>query len=185
MAKKQLTVVSSPEGTAAYAWLSRPDEGQEFSDGKYKVTLVLKKGDAAVESFIEDLEAKAHEALEKEFGKPQKNARMPFKDGDDTGKEEFEGTWMIVAKTKFQPGFVGGDKKQLPEDVFPASGDLIRMSFALTAYNAGGSKGVSCQLRNVMLIDKRNNGSGSDDFADVAAVAKAEEDDLDDEDFDL
>lgn len=185
MAKKQLTVVSSPEATAAYAWLSRPDEGQEFSDGKYKVTLVLKKGDAAVEKFIADLEQKAIEALEAEFGKAPKNARMPFKDGDDSGKEEFEGTYMIVAKTKFQPGFVGADKKALPEDTFPASGDLIRASFALTAYKAGGGIGVSSQLRNVMLVEKRNNGSSSDDFADVQAVAKAEEDGLDEEDFDL
>lgn len=183
MAKKQLTVVSSPVATAAYAWLARPDEGQEFSDGKYKVTIVLDKGDAAVEAFIADLEEKANAALEKEFDKVPRNARMPFKDGDDSGKEEFEGKWMIVAKTKFQPGFVGNDKKPLPEDVFPASGDLIRASFALTAYNAGGNKGVSAQLRNVMLMEKRNNGSGIDDFGDVEAIKKEEE--LNDEDFDL
>jgi hypothetical protein len=185
MAKKQLTVVSSPEATAAYAWLSRPDEGQEFSDGKYKVTLVLDKGDSAVEQFIADLEDKANASLEKEFGKVSKNARMPFKDGDDSGKEEFEGKWMLVAKTKFQPGFIGTDKKPLEEDNYPASGDLIRASFALTPYKIGGGVGVSAQLRNVMLIEKRNNGSSADDFADVKASEKAQEEELNDEDFDL
>ena len=41
MAKVQRDIVVSPTATAAYAWLAKPDEGQEFSDGKYKVTLVL------------------------------------------------------------------------------------------------------------------------------------------------
>jgi hypothetical protein len=185
MARKQLTVVSSPEATAAYAWLSRPDEGQEYSDGKYKVTLTFNKGDDAVEKFIADLEEKANAALVEEFGKPVKTARMPFKDGDDTDKEEFQGKWMVVAKTKYQPGFVGADKKPLDEGTFPESGDIIRASFALTAYNAGGSRGVSSQLRNVMLVEKRNRGTSVDDFADVTAVSKAEEEELNDEDFDL
>lgn len=184
MAKKQVKVVVSPEATAAYAWLSRPDEGQEYSDGKYKVTLVLDKGDKDVEAFIKDISAKAEEALEQEFTKVPKNARMPFKDGDDTDKEEFEGKYLIVAKTKFQPGFVDSAKQPLDEETFPMSGDVIRASFALIPYKAGGAIGVTSQLRNVMLIDKRNNGSGFDDFDDIEGTTPQTKE-TNDEDFDI
>lgn len=186
MAKIKNKVVVSPEATAAYAWLSRPDEGQEYSDGKYKVTLVLNKGDKDVEAFIKSVKADADDALEQEFGKVPKGARMPFKDGDDTDKEEFEGKYLIVAKTKFQPGFVDAHKTPLEEDVFPMSGDVIRASFALIAYKAGGAIGVTSQLRNVMLIDKRNNGSGFDDFSEVVDdTPKNPKEEIDDEDFDI
>lgn len=183
--KKQMTVVVSPKATAAYAWLSKPDEGQQYSDGKYKVTLVLNKEDADVVAFIEKLTELSTQLGTAEFGKLPKTFKMPFKDGDDAGKEEFEGTWLIVAKTKYQPGFVDASKKALPEGVTPMSGDVIRASFALTPYKAGGGQGVSCQLRNVMLIDKRNNGGGNDDFADLEASEGFKGAEGDDEDFDL
>lgn len=185
MAKKQMTVVLSPEATAAYAWLARPDEGQEFSDGKYKVTLVMSKDGDGVDDFIAGLTAKSQALGEAEFGKLPKNFKMPFKDGDDSGKEEFEGKWLIVAKTKYQPGFFDVSKRQLPDDVFPASGDTVRASFGLLAYKAGAGMGVSCQLRNVMLIEKRNTGGGVDDFADIEAVATADGDNNGEQDFDL
>ena len=186
MTKKQYTVVVSPLATAAYAWLARPDEGQEFSDGKYKLTLVLDKKDAAVEAFIADLETKATAIGTEEFGNLPKTFRQPFKDGDDGDKEEFHGKYLIVAKTTYQPGFVDAGKQPLPEETYPMSGDQVRASFALLPYKAGGGIGVSCQLRNVMLIEKRNNGGGFDDFADVAAVASASKKEAnDDEDFDL
>ncbi len=185
MAKKTVKVVVSPEATAAYAWLSRPDEGQEYSDGKYKVTLVLDKGDENVEAFIADIAEKSKEALEQEFSKVPKNARMPFKDGDDTDKEEFEGKYLIVTKTKFQPGFVDSAKQPLDDETFPMSGDVVRASFALIPYKAGGAIGVTSQLRNVMLIDKRNSGSGFDDFAELEVDTPKQTKESNDEDFDI
>jgi hypothetical protein len=185
--KKQMTVVVSPKATAAYAWLAKPDEGQQYSDGKYKVTLVLEKSDPEVKKFIEKLTEIGTALGTEEFGKLPKTFKMAYKDGDDAGKEEFEGKWLIVAKTKYQPGFVDAAKKALPEGVTPMSGDVIRASFGLSAYKAGGGMGVSCQLRNVMLLEKRNSGGGGDDFADVesgAAFEGAMSSD-EDEDFDI
>lgn len=186
--KKQMTVVVSPQGTAAYAWLAKPDEGQQYSDGKYKVTLVLDKEDEAVAAFIEKLTKLATEIGTKEFGKLPKTFKMPYKDGDDQDKEEFKGHWLVVAKTKYQPGFVDAAKKALPDGVTPMSGDIIRASFGLTPYKAGGGIGVSCQLRNVMLIEKRNGGGGGDDFADLEAgegFTGGADDGDNEEDFDI
>lgn len=184
--KKQMTVVVSPQATAAYAWLAKPDEGQQYSDGKYKVTLVLDKADKEVKAFVDKLTDIATELGTAEFGKLPKAFKMPFKDGDEAGKEEFENKWLIVAKTKYQPGFVDAAKKALPEGVTPMSGDMIRASFGMSAYKAGGGMGVSCQLRNVMLIEKRNSGGGGgSDFADIEdgeafqGVAVEEDEDFD------
>jgi hypothetical protein len=186
MAKKKLTVVVSPEAVAAYAWLARPDEGQQYSDGKYKVTLVLDKKDKEVEKFIETLEQKTQDLLAEEYGKIPKNYRTPFKDGDDSNKEDFAGKYLITIKSKYQPGFVDRNNKQLDDDVFPLSGDIIRGSFALMAYTAGGMAGVSGQMRNIMLIEKNNNGGAASDFGEFAdESASGEDEDLNDDDFDL
>ena len=69
MAKVQRDVVVSPTATAAYAWLAKPDEGQEFSDGKYKVTLVLDPKQEGVSDFIENVRAKSKKAAEAEWEK--------------------------------------------------------------------------------------------------------------------
>lgn len=184
--KKQMTVVVSPKATAAYAWLAKPDEGQEYSDGKFKVTLVIDKEGEGVAEFIENLENKARELGVAEFGKLPKTFKLPFKDGDDAEKEEFHGCWTIVAKSKFQPGFFDGAKKALPEGTFPMSGDVIRASFGLTPYKAGGGIGVSCQLRNVMLLEKRNSGGSSADFDEIeASEGFAGGTNEEDEDFDI
>ena len=184
MAKVQRDIVVSPTATAAYAWLAKPDEGQEFSDGKYKVTLVLDPKQEGVSDFIENVRAKSKKAAESEWDKLPKNIRYCFKDGNDTDKEEFADKVMITAKTKYQPGFVDAKKQALGEEELPASGDLIKASFALVPYNAGGNRGVTAQLRNVMLVEKRNfGGSPSNDFNDVEV--KEDHDDQKDKDFDI
>jgi len=164
---QNVTKLISPVCTAAYAWLAKPDEGQEYSDGKYKVTLLLDKDDKDAKSFLKKLEDASDEVALEKWGNKPKNLRYCYKDGDEKDKEDFEGKFMLVAKTKFRPGMVdcGDPPTSLIEGSEPASGDLIRASFALIAYEAGGRKGVAAQLRNVQLVEKRNTGSNQNDFS--------------------
>ncbi len=166
---KDLQKLISPTATAAYAWLAKPDEGQQYSDGKYKVTLLLEKKAKETKAFIKKLEAESNQSAEKEWGKIPKNLKYAYKDGDDTDKEEFAGHYMLVCKTKFRPGMVdcGDPVSPLPEGNEPHSGDLIRVSFALSPYKISGMIGVSAQLRNVQLVEKKNNGSGADEFESI------------------
>ena len=184
MAKRPTKIVVSPAANAAYAWLNTPDEGQEYSDGKYKITLCLTKGDPTVEAFIAQITEYSNDIAAKEFGKVPKILRMPWKDGDENKKEEFHGHWTITTKSKYQPGFIDDAKKPLPDNTYPMSGDMVRASFALNPYETGGTKGVSGQLRNVMLMEKRNAGGG-DDFADIAATEQSSGYDDDDDEFDI
>ena len=56
MPKREFTKVTSPISTAAYAWLASPDEGQEFSDGKFKVTGLLDKQADETKSFPQKID---------------------------------------------------------------------------------------------------------------------------------
>jgi len=163
MPREQKTIIVSPVATAAYAWLANPDEGQDFSDGKYKVTLLLDKDDKETKTFIKKLKTHCDTAAEVKWGKV-KTLRYPFKDGDEKDKEDFVGKHMLLAKTKYRPGMCDSKNGSLSEGNEPRSGDLIRASFELYAYDAAGQKGVSCQLRNVQLVEKRNVGAQGNDF---------------------
>tara|TARA_R110002074_G_scaffold35437_3_gene96679 strand:- start:1657 stop:2262 length:606 start_codon:yes stop_codon:yes gene_type:complete len=171
--KKKFLKCLTPVGTAAYAWIARPDEGHEFSDGKYKTTLVMDANDAAVEAGIAKLQAAVVEAAIAEWGKEPKVYRSPVKNGDDIadekeGKEDLRGKYVLTAKSKFQPGMVDAKRQELPADVFVNSGDIIRLSGVLIPYTAGGMKGIAIQLRNVQLLEQRASTGGGDEFDDVA-----------------
>ena len=163
MAKANIVKIVSPPCGSAYAWLSKPDEGQEYSDGKYKVTLLLDKDSKETQSFIKELDAKCDEAAQEKWNGMPKKLSYPYKDGDEKDNEDFAGKWMLTAKTKFKPGTFdcSAPPTPLPEGSEPASGDLIKASFSLFCYETGGKKGVSAQLRNVQLIEKRNLSSSS------------------------
>ena len=178
MAKKNFIKVLSPVGTAQYAWIARPDQGHEFSDGKYKVTLMMNPDEEGVSEAIARINTAVEDAAIAEWGKLPKVYRSPIKSGDDIadekeGKEDLRGMFMLTTKSKFQPGMVDAERKELPEDVFVSSGDTIRVSAVLIPYTAGGMKGIAMQLRNVQLLAQRsgNDSGGGDEFDDVSGYS--------------
>jgi|TARA_B110000977_G_C11072599_1_gene490055 hypothetical protein len=178
MAKRPQVSAVTPPATAAYAWLQKPDEGQEYSDGKYKVTILMPKDDKSTVDFITKMTPLVEDLAIKEFGKLPSGFKYPWKDGDDTSKDEFKDHWMMVAKSKYLPGYVDVSKKPVAIEDAPMSGDLVRLATVFGAYSAGGAKGVSAQLRNVMLVERRNK--SGDAFAEIEAAESADaEDDFD------
>ena len=156
----------------------KPDEGQEYSDGKYKVTILMPKDDKSTVDFITKMTPLVEDLAIKEFGKLPSGFKYPWKDGDDTSKDEFKDHWMMVAKSKYLPGYVDVSKKPVAIEDAPMSGDLVRLATVFGAYSAGGAKGVSAQLRNVMLVERRNK--SGDAFAEIEAAESADaEDDFD------
>lgn len=198
MAKKTFIKLTSPAASAGFAWLDKPDSGHKFSDGKFKVTLNLVKGDTEVDAFLEKFEAACKASAVAQWGKVPEDLQTPLKDGDeiaaDKDKPDLKGLWQITPKSKFQPGLVGPDRQPLPEKVKIFGGDLLRASFMLIPYESTDSViekvngknrkttvttyGVSAQLRNVQLLEKRNGGGGvEDDFDsedDYQSFGKAE-----------
>lgn len=165
MAKQSLYVnFATTEGVANYAWLNKPDTGSDFSDGKYKVTVVWNKDDAGVAKLKEVVA----EAAKREFGdKLPANFNNPIKDGDTTDKEQYQGKFYATFKSTKRPGQVDAKNFELPEDVIIMSGDVIRVAGAAKAYT-GAQKGVALYLNMVKLINKNNTGgaTATDVFGD-------------------
>lgn len=186
MAKKEKISLTSPVVIAAYAHLAQPDEGQQFSDGKYKVSLLFEKN-GEHDDFIKELEKSCETAAKAEWSDLPKNLRYPMKDGDDFDKDDFHGKLMVTCKTKFRPPYYDCDKpaKPLIEGQEPRSGDLIRAKFHLSAYDLGRKgKGISCQLAAVQLVEKRNmQSSNSHDWDEIDGYVSAEVDEFAEPDF--
>lgn len=165
--KKQLQIVT-PIGTAQYAWIARADQGHEFSDGKFKVTLLMNPAEPGVQELIDNIEAEVKKAAIAEWGKLPKVLRSPIKSGDDIAdekedKEEWRGMLVLTSKSKYQPGLVDAERNELAHNVFVKSGDTIRLSAALIPYVVGGVKGVSMQLRTIQLLAQRPVAESFDD----------------------
>lgn len=182
MSKQNAVKMITPPAVGAYAWLAKPDEGQQFSDGKFKVTLKFDKKNKAHKKFIDEM-TKRSDAIatdQQENDKAWKNLnlddkKLPFRDGDASGKEDFEGFWTLTAKTKFRPGMVDCSEPvvSLPEGEEPRSGDVIRIAVALNPYCMGKTNfGISAQLRNVQLIERNNTGQ-NDEFGAVEGGYKS------------
>lgn len=202
--KKKLPKVATPEGVAAYAWINKPDSGNEYSDDKYKVTLLIDEEAESTEQFVAKITAQAKELAAEEWGKCPKDLQLPFRDGNEIAdekedKEDFRGMVVFTLKSKYQPGVVDAKKKSLPAKAV-MSGDLIRASALLVPYKTtetvveNGKKkkvtvhGVTFRLRNIQLLEKRNMGGGAagdfdemDEYESVADTYEAS-DDMDDND---
>lgn len=160
--------ITTPKGRFAYAWLQKPDEGGEYSDGKYKVTVLFTPD----QDFEDRLTQLAEQALQDKYGRVPKNYTLPLKDGDEktdkdgNPREEYAGMAYILAKSKYRPATVDAQVKPVPEGTFGMSGDVGRLSLVLVPYKSGSTFGVSAQLRGVQILEKNSNGSGSvsDDF---------------------
>ena len=157
--KKQLKVVT-PIGTAQYAWIARADVGHEYSDGKFKCTLLMNPSEPGVQDLVDNIEAEIKKAAIAEWGKLPKVLRSPIKSGDDIAdekddKEEWRGMLVLTSKSKYQPGLIDAQRNELAPNVFVRSGDTIRLSAALIPYIVAGVKGVSLQLRTIQLLAQR------------------------------
>lgn len=170
MAKQQKVLTPTPVGVFAFAWIEKPDTGHKFSDGKYKVTLVLPGS-----TDLSGLKEKALKAAKAEFPTvADEDFVMFWRDGNDSKKDEFHGKVLITAKSKFKPQIVDSKRQELPDGVQVRSGDEGKLVINLYPYTKTekvkeGKKvvdvqtwGVSAQLNVVQLLKKNAGGGGLD-----------------------
>lgn len=60
--------VITPVAIASFTWLERPDSGFEFSDDKYKVTLLFDKESGEGRAFKQKMDEMTQELASQEFG---------------------------------------------------------------------------------------------------------------------
>ena len=185
--EKKFTIQKvTPKAIAAYAWVDNPDTGNQYSDDKFKVTLVFEP------DTIDELRAAAQEVAEKGHpGVSPDDITMPFKDGNDKAdkNEEFAGKILITAKSKFKPQTMDAKRKALPKSVKIFSGDIVKALIVFLPYESTEkvrnektkkletvkSYGVTAQLKALQLIEKRNGGGDASSAFDDEEGFEAEE----------
>lgn len=162
MAKRQYIQLMTGLTTASFSYLREPDQGREFSDGKYKITLLIDKGD---EQGLDAIRSACEKAAKSEWpdGMPS-NLRSPLRDGAEKADKnpDLANYFMVTFKSQKAPALYDASGKPLKAEVNIFSGDTVRVAGAAGAYVAGGNKGVTLYLNGVQLVEKRAMPSGED-----------------------
>jgi len=169
MAKRTYVRLTTATTTASYSYLREPDAGREFSDNKYKTTLLIDKNDEESLAIVRDACAKAAKAEWPE-GLPA-NLKSPLRDGSDKADKDADlaNYFMVTFKSQKAPSLYDSAGKPLADDINIFSGDQVRVAGAAGAYVAGGNKGVTLYLNGVQLVEKAAM-SGGDDGAMFGSV---------------
>lgn len=155
MAKRTYVRLTTATQTASYSYLREPDAGREFSDNKYKTTLLIDKNDEEGLAIIREACAKAAKA-EWPNGVPA-TVRSPLRDGAERADKDADlaNYFMVTFKSQKAPALYDSQGKPLAGDINIFSGDKIRVAGAAGAYVAGGNKGVTLYLNGVQLVEKK------------------------------
>ena len=178
-------VVVTPVVRASFPYVEKPDTGNEYSTGKYKITGLIEKDK---EPELKPLKQACMAAAKQIWPKIKfKELEHPFRDGDETETEAHHGHVFFSAKSNRKPGIVGPDKLPLTEGDEVYGGCYVRFSVTAFTYTRPAEvyiekdgvtkkkkvqiKGVSFALNNVQFIrDGERFGGGTtadDDFDEV------------------
>lgn len=163
----------------SYVNIFRTRLDQDGTDsGKYSITLLIPKSDAATKKALDEGMKKAlQEGLASKFGGVMPpSPRTPLYDGDGVRPSgepfgaECKGHWVITASTKTKPQVVGPDRAPILNETEVYSGCYGRVSLRFFAYSMSGNKGVGCGLGNVQkLEDGEPLGGGTSAAQDFGA----------------
>jgi len=162
------TKVTTPKGVANYPHISKPDEGREYSDGKYKVNLCLSPEDA--QPIIEQINAVLLEGIKaiknKETNKKIKQAPLPYSNEtvkDDEGNLVETGNVIIKFKSKYKPQVFDCNNNEIfDHNIW--GGSVIKVGGELAFYSSAIGCGITIRLKAVQLIEYVQGGSGADSF---------------------
>ena len=169
MAKRTYVRLTTATSTASFSYLREPDEGREFSDGKFKTTLLIAKSDEEGLAILRDACDKAAKAEWPGVTGLPPGLKSPLRDGADKADKDpdLANYFMCTFKSQNAPALYDSTGQPLASDVNIYSGDQVRVAGAAGAYIAGGSKGVTLYLNGVQLVEKKAMGDGGAMFGSV------------------
>jgi len=142
--------IVSPKGRFAFPHLAKPDEGGQYSDGKFKVTLLIPK-DSDMTALKQAIGSCAREAWGGKV-KPKDLCHMPLRDGDEkTNLDGYAGCWYVTAKSSKRRRIVDRKREDIaPEDAY--GGCEGRLVLTAMSYEQGGKPGVTFLLDTVQKL---------------------------------
>ena len=144
-----------------YIWLPQVDEA---GDSKYKLTILVPKGDK--ETLLK-IKTAIEAAKEAGFSKlKDKNGKMPAtvqtcvhdgdmpmpKSGDEYG-EECKGCYVINTSSRDKPKVFDRQGNEILDNTEVYSGCYGRVVISFYAYNRNGNKGIGCGLNGVQKLE--------------------------------
>ena len=121
------------------------------STGKYEATFVLDKKDHAKE--ISTIQAQIDTLMKETFKGRIPADKICFKDGDESGREGFEGKMTIKASTKKRPLVIDRDKSPITEDDDKVyAGCYVNAIISLWAQSNAYGKRINAQLDGVQFV---------------------------------
>jgi hypothetical protein len=185
MAKTKIDRVRivTPTGRIVFPYLSEPDEGRQYSDGKYKVDILFSK-DTWKEQGKELREA-VLEVAKQYYGKKTikfSDFKHPFKDGDTKQQDYYKNCYYITPKSQFEPAVVGADKTAFAKDRIRQikGGDYARLVVTIYPYDQSGG-GVTLGLEILQFAHEGEALSGGR----AAAMSMIDELDVELSDLDV
>ena len=177
----------SPVVRASFVHLVEPKAPAAEAKPVYSMALMIPKDDEEGKKFLAALKKDAQAICKEKFGTIPKKLKGAIKDGDEEDRPEWEGYWIVNVKSQSQPGIVDRSLQEVMDPDKLYSGAHYRVSCSPWAWShATGGKGWSLNLDNVQWHSDGDRFDGrskaTDDFADFAEEAPAEDDD--DFDFD-
>ena len=140
------------------------------SEPKYSITIIIHKESNTMDKIYEGIYNATKNGLDIWDGKVPDNLITGLKDGDATGRKEYEDSFYINATSKYRPQVVDKDLKILsPDELY--NGCLGRVSINFYPYNhkESGNCGISCELLNLQKLKDGekivNRASAVDDFS--------------------
>lgn len=168
-------MLKSPRVIAAFSHVTAPDTKGRYADGRYKITLKLRKGVGPDDAFVALVRnrVRAIAAQQNVLWGTALEMHDPIKDGDArpaAAEKGWAGYWLLTAKSNSAPKL--RDTRNVPLDpkVRVFGGDEIIAAIALGPYKEAvqGKAGAGVYLNAVMLVKKNAPG-------DVEAMFDEEE----------
>lgn len=143
---------ATPEGRISYPSLFEPNSFQG-GEPRYQCSLLLKKGDPAVEEAIEALEALQSDATEELYGaKPPRNFEVwGITDGDEVGDDTAAGHYILKAANKMRPKIVDADKAEVMDQSEVYGGVYGRLNVVGKSYGSKTKGGTTFELLAVQV----------------------------------
>lgn len=142
----------------SHVYLTAPDEGGQYSDGRYKVDAVA---DPASDTW-KQVQSTILEAL-KEFGLPDKGTQKPVKKevskDQGTGQKAETGKLVLRAKSKFAPAIVDAAGNPIPA-----------AALAKLRISAGSEGLIQGYFTPYQSKEKVRNSEGGVDVTDVTGI---------------
>lgn len=168
----------TPEFRGSFVSIIEPHTMPGAPEGtkpKYQMTIPLPKKD----KFWKKLESQIETCAKEKWGKIPPRLKNPIKDGDELGRDEFEGKYTVQASSLNKPGIVDAGLNPIMDADEIYSGAYYRASIRCFAWDhPTGGKGVSVALDNVMKVKDGEAFSGKTDAkTDFAEFADDEDED--------